>query len=1079
MAADSVYLTFPPIDVAPPVKLRLRLKTDDKTYGQGEIYWRSKPEEEWRPDQFLRFPIAHDNAWHEYEIPLPLAGPMKQFRLCPGWKPGQYEIDWIRIEADPFPAGLSVARAQMKPEAVIEDEALRVVLDTAAHRFNITDKRTGRLWVADGMRSKAQLAFAEARGPKEMYIDLLDWSTRTHYICMLTLPSPGVLTFALDTKRPEQPFYALNTYPPHLETPMERGKLLFCQRSAGVYIDQNDEQYRGQVLRVYGNTDTVNMPWVGLVDEGTGEGVMALAETPCDASFILAPDARNKAWPQILWDSCMNAFGYPRQFSYRFSAGGGYAALASIYREYARQTGKLVTLEEKAAKKPAGSFLKGAPMVWGGTDAWQWVREARTEGLRRAVISNASHGLNDKSTLRRVNALGYITLDYDNFSDIVDGPVGFESDNVQETSYNLLPGLGPMRGWDDGIVVRYVRSSAFALKALQSYVPGEIATYGFNGRFVDVSLANDLKEDYHPKHTFDCRQDLKNRREAMAWLGSLGLVLGAEHGNDWGIDLFEYTEGSLSGPFWWKPQGSWNAGMLMRTKSRSDYSEEYLKYGNGNDTRIPLWQLVYHDCAVSTWYWGDSPGFHYQAAPEISARKDLFALLYGSVPVLWRDRSDYDWQINRARLLRSYYDTCPLGESLAFSAMTGHEFLSEDRALQRTRFSTGHVVTVNFSEEPREYTDSLGNKRLLAPLGFWVEGPDIVQSRLWVDGEAVTAIEKKDFVRYETKAQRTLSAVTLQGEFTAFTTDTDHWQTATAPSGEYTIDVPKLTGWPANTPYAVLTLDSLGETRRVRGVYDGSAPLVLRPEQDGRFHAILPKDKAPKIALYPVEPWIENGGPVQLSSAQDGAVLRYTLDDTEPGPNSTVYEQPFPLPGPVTLKARAFVEGVGVGETVTRAYRPVKTVFQSGLIRGGEAPRRVELAWQEGAELRILVTNGADFCWSDWADLGDAKFVLESGESVYLSSLKPVFAFQTYKTLGLDKNGTDGAPLTMGGRVFERGLGLFSEAELRYTPPPGTRRFETWAGLDDRADPKGNPHPSLMGSVEFVIQQVPGRPGGS
>ncbi len=1070
--ADGVYLVFPEAEITVPAKLRLRLKTDAQTYGQGEVYWRAASTEEWRMDRFLRFPVHHDNQWHEYEIPLPLSGTIRQFRLCPGWKPGTFALDWVRVESDPFPEGLSVARAQMKPRAIIEDETLRVILETATNQFSITDKRTGRTWWSDPSDGKAQLAFAEARGPGEMYIDLLDWSTRTHYICTVTLPEPGVLRFSLDTVRPEQPFYALNTYPPRIMTGFPQGKLLFCQRSSGVYIDQNDEEYRGKILRVYGNTDTVNMPWIGVIDETTGEGVMALTETPCDASFLLAPDAEGKAWPQVLWDVSMGSFRYPRQFSYRFIPHGGHIALAGLYRGYARQSGKLLSLADKLSDKPGGPFLAGAPMVWGGTDAWRWVREARTEGMLKAVLSNASHGLNDKTSLRRINEMGYITLDYDNFSDIVDGPPGFETDNVEETANHVLPGLGPMRGWDDGTVVRHVRSSACALNALKSYVPNDLATYGFNGRFVDVSLAIDLNEDYHPKHTFDRRQDMAHRREAIGWLRDSKLVLGAEHGNDWGIDLFEYTEGSLGGPWWWLPQGNWNAGKLLRVRDRSDYSPKYLKYSHGYDMRSPLWQLVYHDCAVSTGYWGDGPGFHYAAAPEISDRKDLFTLLYGGVPVLWRDKSDYDWQANRERFLRTYFDTCLLAESVALSAMTSHEFLSTDRAMQRTTFDSGHRVVVNFSDEPREYTEGQGAVVLLAPRGFHVSGPDIKQSRLWMDRQTVTAIEKGDFVRYESPARRVMGAVTLQGSFTAFLERPERWQIATAPAGEYTIDVSRLTGWDAGAQYALLSLDPLGDTIELRGLHPVSAPLVLTPEKDGRFFALVPQENAPELVLYPSDDFIDFKTPVHISSGVKEAVIRYTLDGSEPTTDAPRYESPLLLKQSSVLKARVFLEEAGLGKSVSKAYRVTETLFHSGLLRGGNAPVRVELPWREKEDLRILVTNGGDFCWSDWTDLGEARFVLESGETVWLSELKPLSAVQTYKALGIDKRSESNDPLTMAGRVFERGVGLFSEAEVRYTAPQGSRRFETWAGLDDKADPKGNPHPSLMGSVEIIIQRV-------
>jgi len=53
---------------------------------------------------------------------------------------------------------------------------------------------------------------------------------------------------------------------------------------------------------------------------------------------------------------------------------------------------------------------------------------------------------------------------------------------------------------------------------------------------------------------------------------------------------------------------------------------------------------------------------------------------------------------NPDRFMRSYYLTCPFHESVAFSRMVDHAFLSDDSAVQRTVFDSGHTVVVNFVE---------------------------------------------------------------------------------------------------------------------------------------------------------------------------------------------------------------------------------------------------------------------------------------------------------------------------------------------------------------------------------------------
>jgi len=57
-------------------------------------------------------------------------------------------------------------------------------------------------------------------------------------------------------------------------------------------------------------------------------------------------------------------------------------------------------------------------------------------------------------------------------------------------------------------------------------------------------------------------------------------------------------------------------------------------------------------------------------------------------------------------------------------------------------------------------------------------------------------------------------------------------------------------------------------------------------------------------------------------AARDGAVIRYTLDGSEPGPDSPVYESPFDIEAETTVKARAFWPD-GVSSFVeSRTFKP-------------------------------------------------------------------------------------------------------------------------------------------------------------
>ncbi|MNR42347.1 hypothetical protein D3C85_1608530 [compost metagenome] len=76
--------------------------------------------------------------------------------------------------------------------------------------------------------------------------------------------------------------------------------------------------------------------------------------------------------------------------------------------------------------------------------------------------------------------------------------------------------------------------------------------------------------------------------------------------------------------------------------------------------------------------------------------------------------------------------------------MLSHEFLTADRDVQRTLFSDGTQVVVNFGKKP--YSTTVGGKKYLLPEnGFVAKGPRIEQSLSLVNNQPVTKIQTADF----------------------------------------------------------------------------------------------------------------------------------------------------------------------------------------------------------------------------------------------------------------------------------------------------------------------------------------------
>lgn len=1041
------------VNATGPVMVRARARSGEGAFGRMEVFWRELGAARFSENEVAMFPLIHDMEWREYEFPLPIVEGPVTLRLDTGWKKGIFEFDYIEVVEIPLPEEIQ-SRIDALPESVsLEDGVLELELSPQDGRIDIEDTRTGRQWRIDAANNPARIVDISRESDTTAVLTLIDPSTMVEYASTFTLQGNGTLSIDLDTENKEGLFWALRNWPPSIKTRFDDGRVIFADRSSGTLLDQRDPYYGNKDLLIYGNTEGTDMPFVGLFDWKSGDGVMILAETPADGQFTLEKDQRGLIWPRLRWMPSMDTFRYQRRMSYRFSPGEGYVGIAKLYRERAEELGLRKTLLEKKAERPIVDRLMGGALIWGSTDPEDFIAEARTLGMMRAAIGNATHGLRDRTGgLRRLNEMGYITFDYDSFSDITDGPTGWQTDDVDETAYHARPGLGPKGGWINPDGSRYSeRSSAFALRAVKTYVPELLERYGFNGRFIDVSMAISLQEDWHPKHTFDRRQDMAYKRETFAWYMDQGLVMGTEHGNDWGMDLVDFTEGAAGSPLHWKRQGNWYSGGLVGPLSEDEYLPEWIKYGTGYDTSIPLWQLVYHDAVVSSWYWGDNPGIHYRAAPWISDRKDLMNLLYGTMTLLWRDNTGYDWNEYRQRFMRSYHDTAHFQGAVAYTPMTNHRFLSRDMAVQQSDFADGTSVAVNFSNEPRVYTTPKGREVMLSPLGYWAEGPAILQTRTIEDGQIIKRIETETFRQYEAEKRTSLGGVELEGSFMAFRHDEDHWQLVLDGGRHYEIDLQQLAGWSGDSEISLHELDDRSRPRTALHATMRDEVLKLETEEGEHFYSLRRVEPSDAPLLYPTAGELRAGQRIRASHHNPDAILRYTVDGSQPNTRSPrVPYNGILLNESSTLIVRPFVNGLPMGSSTSEEYEVFRRLYETPILRSGSEAAFINVPVKGGTRLRINVGIGGDFPWADFVDLGEPLLVRADGTTVSLTELEPIESQQVYEEPTIDVR-DDGGTLVVGGRVFDKGIGLRSEATLVYDIGDEFERFTTYAGINDRA----------------------------
>jgi hypothetical protein len=657
---------------------------------------------------------------------------------------------WPRLLA----AACSLATASLAatPVRTIENRYLRVSVDPAAGRIAVLDKAARHQW-EQPRPADANRGFRDIQSSGQTLsfaADLPGSAGKTWPVTVKLSLAPTGADLIAELDMPDRSIqldYVAFLEPLILDTPS--GALAVADYSDGHLYPLNLRPLPKSRFAL----DNIDMPWVGVCDVERGFGYALIADTPDDGYIEMRPVPGSEASaPRLVWTASHRQFRYPRRAIYHFAAKGGYVALAKRYREYARKLGVVKTFTEKLKQNPNLASLFGAPDVWGDATL-SFAREAKAAGVEKMLQhTSGAEGVRRGITpedMKAINALGYLSSTYDIYADVLPLEPGREvtphSDRVPENVVLRADGQR-MTAWLTWDKKQYMkRCPARWIDVARIVIPKDLALFPYVGRFIDVITAENLYECFDDHHPLTRTAKREANTALLEYVRSLGLVVGSEHGRWWAVPHVDYIEGMMSGGF-----TSWPSGHLIRPKTKdqmfdgpsgSPYPkwEVYARWGIGHGYRIPLWELVFHDCIVSTWYWGDSSDFLLTAAPEITPKKDAFNILYGTIPMMWAGRNG-SWPAEREVFLRTYRNTCKLHEAVAASEMLSHAFVTPDRAVQETRFADGTRVVVNFGEKP--YSASIGGRVHVLPQNGWVaQGPRIEQSMEVVNGQAVTRIQ--------------------------------------------------------------------------------------------------------------------------------------------------------------------------------------------------------------------------------------------------------------------------------------------------------------------------------------------------
>lgn len=512
------------------------------------------------------------------------------------------------------------------------------------------------------------------------------------------------------------------------------------------------------------NVNLLDMPWVGLCDLDSGLGYSVIIDTSDDATLKCIKYGSRRA-PLVHWEPQLGRFGYKRKLIYNFASSGGYVALAKAYRSYLQANGGLVTMEQKAQANPNIRKLYGAPLVWDYSDYIDG-KEMKAAGVDKAVhhVWNWTDPGNKYSSSSAIaagviandNNLGYLTEEYDQYYDAY--PYS-GSNNTPSSLYDQYPdhmamdsNLTVRNGWYGAFGQMYRRCPSFYQAAAQNVIPPRLQSLPMNSRYMDVHTALEIQECYDPDHMKSRTQWKQDNLNILNYVRGLKLVLGGEHGKWWAIPYVDMFDGVMSSVGW-----PWNSAHPT-TYGQTDYGtngkvaddawQKYESWGSVSyANRAPLWELVFHDCAVAHWYPDDSTDWTVSmtgGGEWYQARKDAINVLYGTPATFFNCGSDGSWYLQRQAFLDSYRDTCKPHEVLADKEMVSHFFLTGDHSVQKTTWSDGTVSVVNFGSG--DYSVMIDGVTYVLPTnGFVVKGPKIEESRVRSNGSIVTTINMSGY----------------------------------------------------------------------------------------------------------------------------------------------------------------------------------------------------------------------------------------------------------------------------------------------------------------------------------------------
>jgi len=592
----------------------------------------------------------------------------------------------------------------------LSDSKLEVRFDDQTALLSVTDKRCNKVWEQLPMKEQFTVQKTEQKG-NSLNVKL---SGKYELDVKIVLNASSALELSLnaDEKISIQNF----AFPSAFKAP-DKNHFVLLTDSEGLLLSVDDTEYPVGGNQPYFCGDGLAMAWMGMVDNQFNTGYMAILNTPYDATIRTKRENGLVAF-EPLWLPSMEKFGYERKVTYHFFDKGGYVAQAKTYRDYIWKKNNVISLTDKGKRFPAMDKMMGTVhiYVWDKARDVEFAKELKASGIEKALfLWDANHTPYPSIGFdNQLKELGYATGGYELFTDL----------KTRDTATYEVDTKGPMRfahtvypGKFNQLAARKSDGKTYfnqfghttcpeaVRPEIYRKVEAKLKEFPYETYFLDVYQANGLFECYSPDHRLTreqfCQEVIKNHQIME---DKYNQYIGGEWGAEYVNAHVAYVHGMMTlQRTWWGSgiekkgtiyyTGDWRSNprptQMVGTRVAND---KYLKYSINEYTRVPLYELVYHDAVVTSWRWED--GNHH--TPEIWWKKDLFNMLYGSAPLWNLDRER--WEEYKYTFIDSYKKVCPWLQQIAYDDLVSHRFVSPDHKIQESVFSSGKKIVVNFGD---------------------------------------------------------------------------------------------------------------------------------------------------------------------------------------------------------------------------------------------------------------------------------------------------------------------------------------------------------------------------------------------